>query len=71
MELYAEAFERPAHWTSWKPSPASMARPSTTCRATKARSPSSANLDAAGNAADGRPQVVPLNAGETINWKMV
>jgi hypothetical protein len=33
----------PARWTSWKPSPASMARPSTTCRATKARSRSSAN----------------------------
>ncbi len=37
MELYAEPSTPPARWTSWKPLPASTARPSTACRATPAR----------------------------------
>jgi dihydroorotase len=62
----------PARSTSWKPSPASTARPSTACRATTAPSPSSAKqwtLPETVPMAD--QQVVPLNAGEQINWKML
>jgi dihydroorotase len=67
IELYAEAFDRPAPSTSWKPSPASTAPTSTACRATPTPSPWSRKLGGAR-----RPRLPARRpAGAAARWREI
>jgi dihydroorotase len=72
LELYAEAFETPpARWTSWKASPATMARTSTACRATPARVTLRREpWQLPETVPFGDTVLKPLRGGDTLNWKL-
>jgi dihydroorotase len=71
LELYAEAFEPPARWTSWKASPASTARLLRPAAQHRHASPCAASPGCCPRPCpSATPLLKPLRGGDTLNWKL-